>query len=95
MLNEMFQQRGDEDSRRYRVFQHYLRNTKNGRKRKVKIKKENKKNLQDNDLGHLSWSSSSSNSNDNMDAVPTSKISLIKTKFLERKKSLNSSGKLD
>ena len=34
VLNEVCQQRGDEDSRRYRVFQHYLRTSGQNDKKK-------------------------------------------------------------
>lgn len=58
VLNEVCQMRGDEDSRRYRVFQHYLRTSGNNDKKKAKKHFHTDK---DGDKGqaHLSFSSDS------------------------------------
>ena len=60
VLNEVYQQRGDEDSRRYRVFQHYLRNSLTSKKYSF----ANKMPRKDKDQESYSWDDSSSSDSD-------------------------------
>lgn len=62
-LNEVCQQRGDEDSRRYRVFQHYLRTS--GQDDKKKQLKHFHQDENGDKNGHLSFSSDSEVCEDN------------------------------